>query len=479
MEEALEVVLPDGVRTVYAAPPAGSEGLLYRPDLASDDPMSLAAALNALATSAQTVPRNIIPIAPVDDRSFAVAVCRKPGIATVQGEGAVLRWHLDDIPRDRQGALLDITAPAYLRTRTQEQAARGRGLAGMAKAQAAYAERYGQPGSRPPGFALRPVQLACQNVVVGLAAFRHDSTFDGLSVPLWQTCDVPHVATHEGTRALSLLMLCDAFACGGTMEIRFRGHPEQSVPAALLRFARTKGIALGQERRDLITPEEARRLFWAVTDMPAGLAARAAELTDGGLVAPERLCYMLAAGVWRDIELDFMLATSGRAASVLAGGALPEERRARAAESEVCRAAVLTGTLHRRLDSVDSAGRTGQARVFEDGRRGVTWVVDGRNAAVEFTGVDAPLPWLPDPGDLTQAADRPLLVLPRARPTAEDESLGVDLARRSGARVALVVPDDAPGLDGCRLPVLRCPYTLYELDTSIEGKLLSARVSRA
>ena len=94
-------------------------------------------------------------------------------------------------------------------------------------------------------------------MIVALAAFAQDSAFDGLSVVAWQTCEVPHVATHEANRALAALTLCDAFKSGGTMEIRFdrparltstagrivfHGHPENAVPASLRRYGRTVGV---------------------------------------------------------------------------------------------------------------------------------------------------------------------------------------------------------------------------------------------
>jgi hypothetical protein len=79
-----------------------------------------------------------------------------------------------------------------------------------------YQEKYVSCGRLPRGWVERPVQLACQNVIIGLSAFAHDAEFDGLRVPAYLTCEVPHLATHEGNRALCALMLCDAYHSGGT-----------------------------------------------------------------------------------------------------------------------------------------------------------------------------------------------------------------------------------------------------------------------
>jgi hypothetical protein len=110
------------------------------------------------------------------------------------------------------------------------------------------------------GLIVRPVRIACQNVIVGLAAIAQDSSFDGLSAVAWQTCEVAHVAANETNGALATSTRCDALQNGGTMEIRFDrkarvnlhgedhffdGHPGNAVPASLRRFGRVVGVELG------------------------------------------------------------------------------------------------------------------------------------------------------------------------------------------------------------------------------------------
>lgn len=102
----------------------------------------------------------------------------------------------------------------------------------------------------------------------------------------------------------------------------------------------------------------------------------------------------------------------------------------------------------------------------------------GGYAAVEFGGVDGPLPLLPYGEEVSHVSNRPLLVLPRARPS-RGRGLGRGPRTTRWVRVVLVVPDGAPDPDCRRLPVLRCPDSAYELDAGIEGRLLTAQVSRA
>ena len=315
--------------------------------------------------------------------------------------------------REHQLTLLDNDPFAYISSVDEELRARPEGLRRILDVIGpAYEQSHIRSERQPRDYVVRPIRLACQNVVIGLAAIAQDASFDGLSVVAWQTCEVPHLATHEGNRALAALTLCDAFRNGGTMEIRFDrsarvnangrqvvldGHPEGRVPASLKRFGRTRGILLGEEDDAAITPSEARELFMAITPMPPDLRAR----VDGAIstrgITPERICFTLLSQVWREIELDFILATSSRAPSILAGGADWKHRGARQAEAEVCRAAVMVGMLHRRLNSLDNASGDGSSgiRVVEDRSRGVSWEINSEDPCVTFTCLDAeePIPW--------------------------------------------------------------------------------------
>jgi hypothetical protein len=334
------------------------------------------------------------------------------------------------------------------------------------------------------------VRIACQNVIVALAAFAQDSSFDGLSVLAWQTCEAPHVATHEANRALAALTLCDAFQNGGTMEIRFdrearlsvdgqyvvfRGHPEGAVPASLRRFGRTVGVFLGTEDPAVITPSEARELFLAVTPMPPELRARVNEAASTCGITPERICFALLSQVWREPEMDFILATSARARSILDGGAAWTDRVSRQAESEVCRAAVMVGMLFRRLNSTDAAvGADTAVRVVEDRSKGVDWQVDGVRGTVTFRGLDTstPLPWTHG----VNGADE-ITVFPRAALTGELVSAVME-SSSPGLKVILVPADvPQPPLQP-DVVVLRCPERLADLDKDIERRLLTSRISR-
>lgn len=480
------------------AEPPGLTALIDAQRFAHAEPWLLRGAVagpdEAFAIVEETAPENLLPIAMVDDLSVACVICAPIEYPEDAAAGLVVRWHLTDVDPQHQASLLDIGIVDYVASLEEEVASRAEGLHRILdEIGPAYEESYIEREKRPRDFIVRPIRIACQNVIVGLAAIAQDSNFDGLSVPAWQTCEVPHVATHEANRALAALMLCDAFQNGGTMEIRFDrratvtlpdrtvtydGHPEKQVPASLRRFGRTVGVPLGAEAAGSITPREARELFLAVTPMPTTLRERVIEASRTAGISPERICFTLLSQTWREVEIDFLLACSARAASILEGGSDWRGRSARQSEMESCRAALIAGMYYRRLNGRDSAG-AGQdgVRVVEDVSAGVVWEVLPGAGAIVFRGCDLAdgVPWHVS-GHLDARAE--IAVLPRSYVTSETATQLASI-RDGGIPAVIALPLDVLVPDSWNdLPLLRCPDRRADLDQVVEGKLLTSRISR-
>ncbi|MCY1674996.1 hypothetical protein OVA06_09785 [Pseudarthrobacter sp. SL88] len=464
---------------------AGVEACLLRPP-GTDSRQSYLDALDVLV--GHELPPDFLPLAIVDAASVACVVLNNRDRFR---RGDVVRYFRTDVPADAQASKLDVDPLLYVNSLEEELNARQSGLRRVLdQIGPAYERSHLEQEKRPRDFVVRPVRVACQNVIVALGAIAHDSSFDGLSVPAWQTCEVPHVATHEANRALAALTLCDAFQSGGTMEIRFdrktrilhkghpldyEGHPEKAVPASLRRFGRAVGVELGAEDRAAITPREARELFLAITPMPTALRARVDDAVQYQGIPPERICFLLLSQVWREVEMDYLLAASGRTASILSGGAEWPDRFARQAESEMCRGAVSIGMLFRRLNSTDrAADDKSVVRVVEDSTKGVDWEIHPDEAAVTFVGLDPTdrVPWTSGLSSIDM-----LTVFPRTAITLEalNEVASSDLP---GHKV-LLVPADAPAPPPrLSVTVLRCPDRLADIDKSIEDRLLKSRITR-
>jgi hypothetical protein len=473
------LVAPRPLEEIYESRAAKDlERYIYWPGGAEGVANSLSWATSLLANSFHPFPSNYLPLLPVDDLSFACVVCGTKDDPDT-GVEEVRRWHLGQIPAPHQGALLDTDVRAYLDSLAEEMRARPSGLARVKKVAERYQQAYVETGTRPRGSVLRPIQLACQNVIIGLATLQHDRVFDGLRVVDYLTCEVPHVGAHEGDRAMLAMLLCDAFQNGGTMEVRFGGQGrEERIPPAIARFCRTVDVAVGGEDQACISPEESRSLFLAVTPMPEELRMRCEDLFDRGILSPERLCFTLMAGVFTAIELDYIVATSGRAETILRGGSSDVTSAAGSAEIEVCRAALMVGMLQRCLDGQDSAGvDTNTVRVFEDGEQRVSWSVLDAVGAVMIDGAKGAMPWgLQTPG--AHRADA-FICIPRGLPIPPDVELVHELETMyPGAVVALVVPADMADVLPTETPVMICPDRLVDLDADIERRLTGLRVGR-
>ncbi|MBS1301535.1 hypothetical protein [Loktanella sp. SALINAS62] len=452
------------------------------------DTTGLSWIVEVLEDAIDPIPKNLIPIMRIDESSVACAV----GLyvdevdADEKAEYAlkVVRWHIGRVPQQYQGELLDVDAFLFLESAYKAIAKREDNISSVMKLAEKYHVDFIANGTRPKSTDMRPVQLASQNVIIGLASLCQDQFFDGLRVPAYTTCQVPHLAANEGDRALAALLLCDAFQNGGTMEVRFGPHyKEAQVPPSLMSYARSQGVEIGYEDEFAITPRESRQLFLAVTPMPEDLEGRAMEAIDCGVISPERLCYSLMSGIWSAVELDYILATSSRVTSIMKGGCGTENRRARLAEIEICRSAIMSGMLVKRLDNSDlAAGADTNVRVFEDGTDRSGWSISEDDGVIAIaTSWVGRLPWTNPVDDrVILKADQGLIVVPRSLPTVADFALVSRLKSEYNSMVvAILTPSDMTSLVPAETPLLTCPLRMGEIDQDAERRLSSLRVGRS
>jgi hypothetical protein len=490
LEQSLQLSLPQDLRDLYCgAFPANVSDLVYRPAGDPAKPPHVLWALDAMRHGAQAPDADLVPVMPVDDASFACLVCAREDGGGPADLGTVVRWHLGAVPARAQRQILDVGLAQYVATAAADLRARGPGLEAMKRIAAAFSV-HDDDGTRAKLYEVRPIRLAVQNVVIGLAAVRQESTYDALAADAWQTCEAPHVNAHEGARGLLALTLTEAFRAGGTMEIRFDRHPERRVPAMIQQFARVQRVDLAMSDPVSIAPAEARQLFFAVTRVPDVLRSRIDIATRAQAITPERACFLILAKIWSPIEMDMILGLSERAPSILKGGADPLERLAAQAEGDVCRAARMIGMLWARLSNAETETDSA-TRFMEDARVLVDWVIDEEEGAIVFTSSrPCSVPWVVCGPPVVVPAGVPLVVVPRAFANEQSAAVAERVAKRiagpSGALApvaATLQPRDQTSTaarDGSS-PVLElvCPDNLAELDREVEAKLQKCRVGRA
>lgn len=444
------------MRALTSIPAEGLEDLVYRARPPDDRPPALSWALALLRTAVQPAPRNLVPLMPVDDRSLACVVC---GPAEDSGLpiGTVIRWHLDDIPLRAQGQILDVGVDDYLDMRSREMAARDTGFQRMDKIAELYHKDYGEKGISARSYIKRPIRLAVQNVIVGLAAWEYDQKFNALYVSAWQVCETPHLAAHEATRGLLALTLGEAFRCGSTMEIRFHGHPEGGVPAAVRQFARIHGISLQQPKS--ILPIESRKLLWQVCGLDPSLRESLQRIAEAGLLTPERACYSMLAGVWAAAGLDYLIRTAPLVAErVLRGGSSPLDWQAHRIELRLARRAFLVERL------VVATGRSADDDTFEDSPHQLRWHVNGNSEGIVVSDVSTKPAWVG-----AEHLREDALILPRDMLDPADMVDGA----------LFLIPLDGVMPEAMNGQVIRAPWTLTEIDREVGVRMHALATARA
>ena len=328
-------------------------------------------------------------------------------------------------------------------------------------------EWHHQEGGRlPRNYLWRPCRFCVQDVVLGLTVLRHRRDFNCLEVDVFLTASIPEYEADSGARALALLLLSEAYKCGGTMEIRFTRHVEgKRVPHDLVALAEAVGVPLQHVGDGVITPAEARRLYVALTGFSPQLQAHIEALEQAGRLSGPLICYAIHHGLWERAEVEAILLTSPRPGSLLSGQARPEQRHLYLQDLLYGRAAVLFGFLDRHLRYRAHPHESGVVHL-EDDERPLDLHLDGDTYAATYCCPQetVTIPWVAAPAGNGTASNgthvlvpgQPFTVLVRARDAADlAANLETDLEQAAKVRraqaagpVYVLVPRDFEKLPG-------------------------------
>ena len=220
--------------------------------------------------------------------------------------------------------------------------------------------RRSNPTKLPRSHHWRALRLCTQNVVVGLLELRHNRDEGLLEIGAFASDDRPEFRPLESTRALTLMLLSEAFKCGGSMALRFLyggREPSRLLPPSLQRLLRAHGFDVPTV--GALSPDEAVALYLALTDFSDGVRAELTELLDVAPLEVARACYVVNAGIWSSAEFDVILAAAPDADRLLGGAALTAPFAVLEQDVRVARRALLAGRLDRSLAAAASLGRDG------------------------------------------------------------------------------------------------------------------------
>ncbi len=234
----------------------------------------------------------------------------------------------------------------------------------------------------PRAIAWRPYRFAVQDVIFALTAIRHAKEANAIEIDVFLALDPKYAGeVPEGhdlypyeplsaARALTLMVLSEAFRCGVPLLLRFTNNVERTdeerrqqqsmrqnkgrVPASIMQLAALHGISGIDADSGEVRPAQARQLYLALAGFPDNLRDGIVQLAQQGLLTLERACYLVQHGVWTVPELEGIIRGCPYPDLVLNGKVQPEQRHLYHHAQFHARTALLGGVLDRAICARDA-----------------------------------------------------------------------------------------------------------------------------
>ncbi len=363
-------------------------------------------------------------------------------------------------------------------------------------------------GQLPRSHVWRPYRFCVQDVVLGIAVIRHSRIYNRLEVDVYLTASTEDYPTDSGCRALTLIVLSDAYKSGGSMEIKFTSHVEGGVvPRELIALANNFNIRLEHVEKGGVSPGEAKRLYMSLTGFNENMQDKIVELEQTGRISAANLCYAVHHGVWSIPEIEVILFSSRYPHTILQGSFPAEAWHLFHYDLFCARNALMGGYLDLHLIKREHAvtGQIESVKELEDDEREVDIRFDpvyiSRRYALKEPEQAVTVPWLQDSNStlkLTGHSD--LWVLLRAR-ELEDLRLRLldDLQQASQLKdslasendnVCIMVPSDFKRLESeerahigkqfsqANIGLILCPDFINHLDQETWQRFEKIKVIR-
>ncbi len=246
-----------------------------------------------------------------------------------------------------------------------------------------------QGDTMPRANAWRPYRFAVQDVIFALAAIRHAKEANAIEIDVFLALDPKYADEvpqgHDrypyeplsAARALTLMVLSEAFRCGVPLLLRFTNNVERTdderrqqesmrqnrgrVPALIMQLAALHGIGGIDADSGEVRPAQARQLYVALAGFPDNLRSGILQLAQQGLLTLERACYLVQHGVWTVPELEGLIRGCPYPDLILNGEVQPEHRHLYHHAQFHARTALLGGVLDRALLARDATITLAQA----------------------------------------------------------------------------------------------------------------------
>lgn len=362
-----------------------------------------------------------------------------------------------------------------------------------------YNYEHGSGGKLPRNHEWRPFRFAVQDVIFGLTVIRHQRMGNFLEVDVFLTAEIPEYDPLAGALALSMLILSEAYKCGGTMEVRFTANVESGcVPEALQALASRHGLSFSDAGKGCVHPNEAKLFYAALTGFSTKLRTDIEQLERAGRAKLARACFVVNNGVWNKDQIEMIVRGSMAPDRILRGASNPHERHLYVHDLLHARSALLGGMLDRIL----------LQRQRVDGDIDFDLEDDIRPLSIEFDAAfyakkylcpePIPLLWLHGTeGESEIGANTTFNVLIRAREAADliyhyrkDIAAAQQFQTDTGSPTFILVPNDFESIplkiqgdilsymQQANIGLLVCPETTALFDTDAAQRLSRSRILR-
>ena len=177
-------------------------------------------------------------------------------------------------------------------------------------------------GKLPRSHDWRPYRYCIQDVVFGMTVVRHERVYNCLEIDVFLTAKIQEYDVLAGAQALAVFLLSEAYKCGGTMELRFKGG---HIPEELQSLAARYNVDLGAGTS--ISSLAAKKFYAVLTGFNAAVQERLAEMELSGAISMSRACYSVHHGIWTREQVEMIVLGSQRPDSLLSGSAQPVAQR--------------------------------------------------------------------------------------------------------------------------------------------------------
>lgn len=334
------------------------------------------------------------------------------------------------------------------------------------------------------------IRSCVHDYVTGLSAFRHNEQFNGLEVDVFIATDHPDYEPGHGIKALTLLLLSDAYKNGASMEFRFTRYDHNSqtrvkdrIPHQLVNLFNENGVTLSKKEQGIITQFEAVSLYAHLVGLTTDVIEKIKEYQNEERLSLKGVCFLISSRLWAIDEAKWILFNTPRPEGILFGRDVPEDRLKYEESLSFGRAAVAVSKLRQKLENsiVNEGDTTAQIenQLFH--------IISHQPAELDWS-ITTPNVQLNEGEEIT-VLSRPRRFFPKLNQLIEDDLKPLLSSLKNANKKFLLYSEDFMEVKNYKelaqevkkqnnIEILALPFTTNELDDEVNKRMRKAKVIR-